>query len=184
MARFPIIALAAAWIMLGAQAAVMGAGAEPSTEITHEFTQGIEPGQQPPDFTATDLQGQSHHLRDIHSKPVLVHFWATWCPYCRAEIPKIKKLQEQWGSKGALEIITISVDEDLDKVKKFLAAQPLPYPVIADVSQRPALAELYHVEGIPASYLIDRDGLIANRFEGQADLISAVRRLVGEAPKP
>lgn len=136
---------------------------------------GLSVGLRPPDFSATDLNGTSHTLAQYRGKVVVLHFWASWCPYCRSEIPELTQLHEEWTSKGVL-VLTISADEDLAALQRFVAQRRLPYPVIADLKARPSVVDRYRLSGVPTTYVVGRDGWITARIEGSGDIIGAVQR--------
>jgi peroxiredoxin len=138
---------------------------------------GLRPGQQPPPFTAVDLDGAPHTLAAYKDNIVLLHFWATWCPYCRKEIPKLKQIVEEQGSHG-VKVLAISVDEDVEALREFVRQQQLTYPVISEAANKQSLAAMYEVSGIPTTYVIDRVGRLVGRFQGQGDLRDAVSQLL------
>lgn len=114
------------------------------------------------DFTLTDLSGMKWTLRALAGKVVLVNFWATWCPPCRKELPDLQALYQRFGSRGFV-ILAIS-DEDADKVKPFVAKEGLTYPVLLDPGRK--VNELFHVFGIPKSFVYDRQGkLVAESID-------------------
>jgi len=113
--------------------------------------------RQDANFTLTDLQGKNWTLKDLRGKIVLVNFWATWCPPCRKEIPDLEELYETFKGQG-LVILGIS-DEEADKVKPFIADQKVTYPVLLDPGRK--VNELFQIEGIPKSFVYDRDGKLA-----------------------
>jgi peroxiredoxin len=118
--------------------------------------------RQQADFTLTDLNGMKWNLRALAGKVVLVNFWATWCPPCRKELPDLNALYQRFGARG-LVILGIS-DEDAAKVKPFVAKQNLTYPVLLDPGRK--VNELFHVEGIPKSFIYGRDGkLVAEAID-------------------
>ena len=114
------------------------------------------------DFTLTDLSGEKWELRALAGKVVLVNFWATWCPPCRKELPDLEALYQRFRSQGFV-ILAIS-DEDAAKVKPFVAAQKLTYPVLLDDGRK--VNGLFQVEGIPKTFVYGRDGkLVAESID-------------------
>ena len=115
------------------------------------------------DFAVTDLEGRTIASADLRGKVVLVNFWATWCPPCRAEIPDLIKLQEKYRDK----LIVIGVSEDEippDEVKAFVADQKMNYPVAMTT---PALGKIFRgVSALPTTFVIDREGKLAQRHVG------------------
>ncbi len=109
------------------------------------------------DFTLSDLSGEKWTLHALAGKVVLVNFWATWCPPCRKELPDLEALSQRFGSRGFV-VLAIS-DEDRAKVKPFVAEHQLTYPVLLDPGRK--VNELFHVEGIPKSFVYDRNGNLA-----------------------
>jgi len=106
------------------------------------------------DFTLADLQGKPWHLRDLRGKVVLVNFWATWCPPCRKEMPDLDALYNKFKDHG-LVVLAIS-DEEAAKVSPFISERKISYPVLLDPGRK--VNDLFIVEGIPKSFVYDRDG--------------------------
>ena len=106
------------------------------------------------DFTLSDLQGKSWHLRDLKGKVVLVNFWATWCPPCRKEMPDLQALYDKYKDEG-LVVLSIS-DEEAAKVNPFIAERKITYPVLLDPGRK--VNGAYVVEGIPKTFVYDREG--------------------------
>jgi peroxiredoxin len=106
------------------------------------------------DFTLTDLRGKAWHLKDLHGKVVLVNFWATWCPPCRKEMPDLEALYSRFKDHGFV-VVAIS-DEEAVKVSPFIAERKISYPVVLDPGRK--VNDLFVVEGIPKSFVYDRDG--------------------------
>jgi peroxiredoxin len=118
--------------------------------------------RQKADFTLTDLQGKVWTLSALHGKVVLVNFWATWCPPCRKEMPDLNVLYQRFKDQG-LVILAIS-DEEPDKVQPFLAERQITYPVMLDPGRK--VNELFQVEGIPKSFVYNREGkLVAQSID-------------------
>jgi peroxiredoxin len=106
------------------------------------------------DFTLTDLSGRQWTLKDLRGKVVLVTFWATWCPPCRKEMPDLQALYDHFASKGFV-VLAIS-DEESAKVVPFISERKISYPVLLDPGRK--VTESFHVDGIPKSFVFDRDG--------------------------
>ena len=117
-----------------------------------------------PDFQLTGLDGKPLQLSSYRGKVVLLDFWATWCPPCRAEIPHFKELQTAYQGKG-LEIIGIAMDQDgPEGVKSFLQAEGVSYRVAMGNAQ---VAQAYGgIRGIPTTFLIDKQGRISKVRDG------------------
>ena len=137
--------------------------------------EGVSQGQRPPRFTAHDLSGARHSLEQYTGRILVLHFWASWCPFCRSQIPDLRTLSEEWLDKGVA-VLTVGLDHDVERLRQFIDQEALPYPVIADAEQgAAAFGQRYHVTGIPDTFVIGRDGRIVSRHVGRADLISAVQ---------
>ena len=113
--------------------------------------------RQNPDFSLKDLSGKEWAFKDLRGKVVLVNFWATWCPPCRKEIPDLVKLYDRFQNKGFV-VLAIS-DEEAAKVEPFIRERAVPFPVLLDPGRK--VNEMFVVEGIPKSFIYDRDGRLA-----------------------
>jgi peroxiredoxin len=115
-----------------------------------------------PEFTLQDLSGKSWTFSELRGKVVLVNFWATWCPPCRKEMPDLETLYERFGSKG-LVVLGIS-DEEAAKVEPFIRERKVSFPVLLDPGRK--VNEMFVVEGIPKSFVYDREGkLVAQSID-------------------
>jgi cytochrome c biogenesis protein CcmG/thiol:disulfide interchange protein DsbE len=135
---------------------------------------GMKVGEVAPDFTRTDFASKPLKLSDHRGKLVLLNFWATWCPPCREEMPLFSRWQRELKGKG-LQVIGVSMDDDAGEAKEFLARYPVAYPVVmGDVK----LAETFGgVLGLPLSYLIDAQGRVVARYQGEADVAAMEARV-------
>jgi peroxiredoxin len=109
------------------------------------------------DFTLADLTGKRWTLKELRGSVVLVNFWATWCPPCRKEMPDMEALYQLFAPKG-LVILAIS-DEDAGKVQPFIAERHFSYPILLDPGRK--VNELFRIEGIPKSFVYDREGKLS-----------------------
>jgi len=150
---------------------------------SERIEEGFGIGQRPPQFSAIDLNGKRQTLKQYRGRIVVLHFWATWCPYCRGEIPKLFQIHEQGSSLGVT-VLAVSVDHDLDQLQTFVQQVGIPYIVIPDAISQYSLAIAYGIRGFPVTYLLDRTGRIAYRFFGSTDLIGAVQHLLDQSSAP
>lgn len=123
--------------------------------------------QQPPDFTLTDINGQSHSLADYQDKVLLLNFWATWCTPCLKEIPRLQAAHEQYASQG-LAIVGPALD-DSAAVNSFVAAHTMEYPVIVGDQNLFDLMDALGDElgALPFTVVINRAGDIVERHSGE-----------------
>jgi peroxiredoxin len=105
-------------------------------------------------------------LSDYHDRVVLVNFWATWCPPCIEETPSLERFAEQVRQDGAV-VIGVSVDEDADTLAKFVARFNMSFPVARDPDK--TMAARYGTFQFPETYILDRDGRVAEKIIGEQD---------------
>jgi len=128
----------------------------------------VEVGSSAPDFTLKDITGKNTTLSSYKGKLVLLEFWATWCPPCKASIPDMVELHKKYQEKG-FTVLGVSIDTDSDaaaKVAQFSSSNGITYPVlIADE----AMPLTYNVMSVPTSFLISRDGIVISSYIGYFD---------------
>lgn len=121
----------------------------------------------PPDFTFPDLDGKPHRLRDLKGKVVLLAFFATWCPLCNEEMPRLKATHEKYKDRG-LTVLAVSIDRaGAGLVRAWVKEKKLPYPVLHD--QRYASRRSHNVRFVPTIYLLDRRQKLTAWVIGAAD---------------
>lgn len=115
------------------------------------------------DFKLKDLNGKSVSLSDFKGKKVLLNFWATWCPPCRAEMPDIEKLYLE-NKDSDLVILAVNLGEDTQTVKSFIDKNKYNFNILLDSDQ--AVAIKYNIVSIPTSFFIDKEGNIVSKKVG------------------
>jgi cytochrome c biogenesis protein CcmG/thiol:disulfide interchange protein DsbE len=116
-----------------------------------------EIGKPAPDFTLQDLDGNTVRLSDFRGKVVFLNFWATWCPPCRAEMPAIETLHRKYRD-GDVVVLGIDLRESASTVRAFVEEGGYTWTFLLDTTGR--VGSMYQVRGIPASYFVDRKGII------------------------
>jgi peroxiredoxin len=120
----------------------------------------------PPDFSATDVSGRSIKLSEFKGKVVLLDFWATWCPPCRVEVPNLLDIYRRFKDKNFV-MISVSLDRDLQAARQFVKDKEMGWLHIIDREAGRAISDLYQVEYIPSTFLINRMGKIeASQLRG------------------
>jgi thiol-disulfide isomerase/thioredoxin len=118
------------------------------------------------DFTVEALKGGNAKLSQSKGKIVLLNFWATWCPPCRAEMPSIEALSKAMRGK-AFSIIAVSVSEEKPTVEKFIAEQKYSYPIFLDRSGQ--LGTAFNASSIPTTYIVDKAGKVIAGMQGSRE---------------
>lgn len=151
------------WLSLGC--ALAGpATSEPTTASSEPLitVQTPEP-ELLPDFTLETLEGDALSLSDYRGQVVLVNFWASWCPACRAEIPDLERYYELHRDEG-LVVIGVNVQEPSGVVSDFAADKGLTFPIVLDI--KGTTTDLYGVTGLPTSFFVGRDGTSQGYWPG------------------
>jgi thiol-disulfide isomerase/thioredoxin len=141
--------------------------AEVRADLGIEPPGGLEVASDPlpaPDFTLEDLEGNEVRLSDLRGQVVLVNFWATWCGPCRMEMPILQRFEKTHADKGVI-VLAVSTDRfnDRSQIKPFLEENNFDFKVLLE---EPEQLTGYDYQGIPALYVIDREGRIASARTG------------------
>jgi len=124
----------------------------------------IESPKPAPGWELQDLDGKTIHSSDFNGKVVVLDFWATWCPPCRAEIPGFIELQKKYQTQG-LVVVGVSVDQaGSDTVKSFAKKLGINYPVV--LTDAKIDAAYGGIDGLPTTFIIDRTGHIVKQHVG------------------
>ncbi|MGB5653332.1 MAG: TlpA disulfide reductase family protein [Robiginitalea sp.] len=140
-------------------------GVNINTQITSQGRTAV--GSRAPDFSAPTPDGQALALNDVLGKVTLVDFWAAWCRPCRAENPNIVKVYEKYKDRGLI-ILGVSLDRNAADWKNAIVQDGLTWYHVSNVRYFDEIAELYNVRAIPASFILDENGVIvAKNLRGE-----------------
>lgn len=123
-----------------------------------------------PNFTVQDVNKNKVSLSDFQGKPVVLNFWASWCPPCKAEMPDYEKMYRQYSSQGVVFIMVNMTDgnrETTATANQFLKQSKYTFTAYFDVDS--SAANTYGISSIPDSIFIDKNGNIVNAYEGMID---------------
>ncbi|WP_138417342.1 TlpA disulfide reductase family protein [Aquibacillus sediminis] len=116
---------------------------------------GLEKGEIAPDFELQTLDGETVRLSDYRGQRVMVNFWATWCPPCRAEMPDMQQFYEE-KDVAVLAVNLTSTETSIEDVREFIEEMGLTFPILMD--DEGELAASYQIQAYPTSYMIDSNG--------------------------
>jgi peroxiredoxin len=119
------------------------------------------------DFKLKDLNGKEVSLSDFKGKKVLLNFWATWCPPCKAEMPDIEKIYQETKNSN-LVILAVNLGEDKQTVKSFMDKNKYNFNILLDSEQAAAIK--YNIVSIPTSFFIDENGTIISKKIGPMNI--------------
>jgi len=120
-----------------------------------------------PNFQLKDLSGKSVSLSDFAGKMVILDFWATWCPPCRAEMPDFIKLYNEFRQRG-LVIVGIAADQGGQQVvEQFVKENQVNYPIL--MYDMKVISDYGGISGIPTTFIINKKGEIVSQFVGYRD---------------
>jgi peroxiredoxin len=133
------------------------------------------PQSRAPDFDLTTLDGRNAKLSDLRGEVVLLNFWATWCPPCKAEMPDLEALYREHGDAQGFVVIGVNYEEAQAPVEAFVRERELSFPVWLDHEGKAAAA--LGVRGLPVTFIIDREGYIRDAWNGQIARAAMLARL-------
>ena len=129
----------------------------------------VKEGKLAPDFTLSTISGEAISLSDYKGKKVILNFWATWCPPCKAEMPHMQKFYEE-NKENGIEIVAVNLtnmDEGKPAIEEFIEEYGLTFTVPLDENGDKGMQ--YQAFTIPTSYIIDTEGKIAKKIVGPMD---------------
>lgn len=117
-----------------------------------------------PDFTLKNLDGTEQALTDYRGKGVIIHFWATYCPPCKKEMPYLEKAYQKYKGQG-VELVAVNVAEPTLLVNQFVSRKKLTFPILLD--REGIIAEQYQVHNLPITFFINSKGKIIEKVSGE-----------------
>lgn len=161
----------ASWIALSpVEGEAVATGAAPQTGFTA------------PDFTLTTITGERITLSDLQGQAVLVNVWATWCPPCKAEMPAMEKVYNEYKEQGFVVLAVNSTYQDTTSgILPFAAEYGLTFPILLDKTGEVTLD--YQVRSLPSSFFINRQGIITEVVIGGPMSEALLRTRIEEALK-
>ena len=138
--------------------------------------------QQAPDFTLKSLEGSNLRLEEYRGQVVLINFWASWCGPCRQEMPLLDRLHHRYEDAG-FAVLGVNVEGDVTPAQKVVDKTKVTFPVLIDEQQK--VSELYSLEAMPSTVVIDRDGVVRYIHRGykpgdEAKYVEVVKQLIRE----
>jgi len=116
------------------------------------------------DFQLPDLNGRTYSVKHFRGQILVVNFWATWCPPCVEEVPKLNQLYQRYKDNG-VQVVGIALDKDsLNLVAPFVKRNKIDYLVL--VGNQQVLSQVKNFKGVPTTLLLDREGKIRKKFDG------------------
>lgn len=144
-----ILLFGAGWIGVSAQSA---ASASSETAFPRK-------GFNAPDFTAASLEGASLRLKDLRGQAVILNLWASWCPPCKAEMPALQRVYEDYSSRGLVVLAAnMTYQDSRDAAAQFVSAHGLTFPILLD--EKGEIGGAYQLTALPTTYFIAPDGTI------------------------
>lgn len=136
-------------------------------------------GKPAPTFRLLDMDEKEHTLADYKGKPVIVNFWATWCPPCREEIPSMNRAWRKIKDEG-IAMLAINVGESSDEVFTFTGEHPIDFTVLLD--QSGMTSAKWPIKGLPTTFIVDPEGNLVYQATGGRDwdadeILDVVRQL-------
>lgn len=132
--------------------------------ITNKKVGQLQVGQKAPDFMLVDQYGKKQQLSKYKGQGVFLNFWATWCKPCETEMPILNKVYKKYSENG-IQLLSINIGESSLVVDRFIAKYQLDFSIMNDANE--GVQEAYAINPLPASILIDKNGIIQAIYTGE-----------------
>lgn len=132
--------------------------------IANKKVDQLQVGQKAPNFMLVDQYGKKQQLENYKGQGVFLNFWATWCKPCETEMPLINKVNKKYSGKG-IRVLSINIGESSLAVDRFIEKYQLDFSIMNDANE--GVQEAYAINPLPASFFIDKDGIIQGIYTGE-----------------
>ena len=129
----------------------------------------LDPVPEQPEAPGFELQGpdgKTYSLADMRGQPVIVNFWATWCPPCRAEMPSMQRAWEQLDGQGVM-VVAVNVGERKEEIDAFVEQVQVDFPLPMDTDM--SVSQSWPMRGLPTTFVVDADGRLVYRAQGERE---------------
>jgi peroxiredoxin len=168
------------WVLVALSILVLGVGVAEwragSRTVTPHSTTSSGNGRIAPDFHLKAADGTSMRLSDLRGQVVLLNFWATWCPPCKAEMPDLNGLNRDYGPGHRFTVVGVDLEENPEAVASFAREQEISFPLLLDADGS-VTRERYRLRALPTSMIIDREGKVRDTWSGQLPRAAMLERL-------
>ncbi|XKH51624.1 redoxin domain-containing protein [Chryseomicrobium palamuruense] len=150
------------------------------TDMASDKNSNLQKGDFPPDFKLTTIDGGEFQLSDLKGEKVILNFWATWCPPCKAEMPHMQNFHEKHD--GEVEIVAVNLtnnDGSIGRIEDFVNDYGLTFTIPLDI--KGVIEKAYNPTTIPTSYIIGTDGRIQHKIVGPMDE-AMMEQLISSTP--
>ena len=134
------------------------------TSATKEKVEVLGVGDEAPNFTLVDLNGEEHRLSDYKGQGVFLNFWGTWCKPCAKEMPAMDRQYEIYKEQG-VQILAVNIAQSDFEVERFASQYGLDFPIVIDKTK--SVMEAYNIDPLPTTLLINPDGKIEQIVRGE-----------------
>ncbi len=170
-----LVALSLVTLVLGAWLLIQGKDGATQSAASPPITQAAKPAPAV-DFSLTSIDGKQVRLSELRGKVVLINFWATWCPPCKAEMPDLEAIYRENGDTHNFVILAVDVEEEAGLTRAFAKQYGITFPLLPDPDGRVS-NNRYFIRSLPTSFIIDRTGNVRYQWAGQQSRASMLSRL-------